>query len=775
MTSLDRLRYSMHRKNILVSPERFMESYVPTVPGERCPFPTILDSLPVASDDEGDVHDSLADALNGADICPGLEFACTSARCDDRFGIYETTVVGLYPSDRIPQGANMADDTSQRPGTDWSAVELCIVSTTDAETFYPVSEIYADDRPVSHSRVFSYAESTLQWQQRTFLFMVLLLGNDCVLVRFDRAGYIMSQAFNYKTDGDNLIEFFWRYARWAASTRGHDPTAERILPCSPLAEQMKARAQKDKDTTNREDYVRRMFEESLNPRWYWWTLRVEPDGKEGEDRFFVVGKPNFQAPGLVGRGTRGYVALPADNIADGKFCYLKDAWRVVGLDIDKEGTILEHLNEQKVKYTPTLECHGDVGDPNQQVTQTDALWDEVNERKEVEERNTEGDTIVSPVKKHRHYRIVVKEVGQPMSEFTSSRQLVHALWCCITAHSEAYKIGVIHRDISASNVLLYYDAKTKKSCGLLNDWELSKKTDSPRPRGRQLDRTGTWQFMSAMTLIKPWRRIEVEDELESFFNVLLYFSVRFLPHNCDQVGDFMHTYFDDYSTLANTYRCGFYKRYCMKVGSLDLDLNQCMDRAKPERPEKPLEKLTFGWPTPTGAPEPGVAHPLNEVITTILKWIKGRYDVLGFDENVRDPERKSRMPKNNEEFDFDDDTTEPESSDESTSDSQDPASARRQDEANAAKLHSHSAILALLKKAGKGDLGDWPMVDKIPDQLPKKGYQQDADPAITSPAVSKAVGSSRKPIMYSSTASSRKRVAAEVGELEVAGPSKQSK
>lgn len=57
------------------------------------------------------------------------------------------------------------------------------------------------------------------------------------------------------------------------------------------------------------------------------------------------------------------------------------------------------------------------------------------------------------------------------------------------AHSEAYKIGVIHRDISAGNVLLYYDPKTDEQCGLLNDWELSKKTDSVRPCGRQLDRT----------------------------------------------------------------------------------------------------------------------------------------------------------------------------------------------------------------------------------------------------------------------------------------------
>lgn len=331
------------------------------------------------------------------------------------------------------------DGTEHSPPTDWSAVEFCIECKTNSNAHDPFEEKKdpsqgidptTKERKEIFAQILAYAEFMLNRQQRMWIFMVLILGDHCRIIRFDRAGAVATQKFNYKTNGATLIEFLWRYAKWPESTRGHDPTAERILPDSSLAEQMQARAKKDKDTTNRQDYVRRMFEESLDPRWYWWKLRVEPDGKEGEDRFFVVGKPNFQAPGVVGRGTRGYVALPADDIADGNFCYLKDAWRVVGPDIDKEGTILEHLNEHNVEYIPTLECHGDVGDPIQQVTQTDALWEELNRMNEIEEGNQEED-IVSPLKKHRHYRIAVKQVGQPMSEFASSRQLVHALWCCI--------------------------------------------------------------------------------------------------------------------------------------------------------------------------------------------------------------------------------------------------------------------------------------------------------------------------------------------------------
>ena len=56
------------------------------------------------------------------------------------------------------------------------------------------------------------------------------------------------------------------------------------------------------------------------------------------------------------------------------------------------------------------------------------------------------------------------------------------------AHADAFENGIIHRDISCGNVLLYYDKKNRW-CGLLNDWELSKDTESKRPEGRQLDRT----------------------------------------------------------------------------------------------------------------------------------------------------------------------------------------------------------------------------------------------------------------------------------------------
>lgn len=285
---------------------------------------------------------------------------------------------------------------------------------------------------------------------------------------------------------------------------------------------------------------------------------------------------------------------------------------------------------------------------------------------------------------------------------------------------------------------------------------------------------GTWQFMSAMTLMTPGDPVIVEDELESFFNVLLYFSVRFLPHNCDKVADFMHAYFDDYSTLGHNYGCGFYKKACMETGRLDFSMTSRLKEGPKDGASTPVAKvrkcLKIGWLEPTGALEPSLAHPLNKIITTILKWIKGRYFVEGVDETEDDAERRNNVSKNNENFSLRGFNTKriPLHSQDIIEDSAKAAAA------HAAKLRTHSAILELLALAIDNE--DWPVADKKPDQLPKKGYQHGADLTTAFPSLSNASGGTMfHGIPPSSTASSRKRRAAVVEALEVAGPSKRSK
>ncbi|EJF57519.1 hypothetical protein DICSQDRAFT_69235, partial [Dichomitus squalens LYAD-421 SS1] len=272
------------------------------------------------------------------------------------------------------------------------------------------------------------------------------------------------------------------------------------------------------DPQDTHDYVRELFARSLDKGWPWWKLEVRGNVTKRKHhnfrpltRKFLVGKPHFQASGVAGRFTRGYVALPLvsnDKIAkDAKFVFLKDAWRIDDADVEQEGATLEFLNDHKVKHVPTLVCHGDLG----QFTESQDHW------LAFRPRNTFN------LERHSHYRLVMKEVGLPLEEF--SGQLLQSVLLFGVLSPRAFEAGIIHRDVSAGNILIYKDDDGKWH-GLLNDWELSKRIDDDR----QTDCVGTWQYMFARALTNPNRRIVIQDELESFFHVLLYFAVRFLPH-----------------------------------------------------------------------------------------------------------------------------------------------------------------------------------------------------------------------------------------------------
>ncbi|ESK81051.1 other 1 protein kinase, partial [Moniliophthora roreri MCA 2997] len=118
---------------------------------------------------------------------------------------------------------------------------------------------------------------------------------------------------------------------------------------------------------------------------------------------------------------------------------------------------------------------------------------------------------------HCHYFIVLKEIGRPLSEFRTTKELVTALRDALQAHTEAYRRGILHRDISIGNILINEDGG-----GLLIDWEFSKPIANPEVR--VMARTGTWQFMSAHLLSNKPGTVEhtLVDDVESFFHVLCY-------------------------------------------------------------------------------------------------------------------------------------------------------------------------------------------------------------------------------------------------------------
>ncbi|RPD52349.1 hypothetical protein L227DRAFT_61886 [Lentinus tigrinus ALCF2SS1-6] len=102
----------------------------------------------------------------------------------------------------------------------------------------------------------------------------------------------------------------------------------------------------------------------------------------------------------------------------------------------------------------------------------------------------------------------------------------------IYAHRYAWeKAGILHRDISVSNIMIFEvvcNGKVER-IGVLCDWDLCKYIEQmlPNQRPRTIDRTGTWYFRSALSLLFPGKPYYLSDDIESFIHVYHYCVLRF--------------------------------------------------------------------------------------------------------------------------------------------------------------------------------------------------------------------------------------------------------
>ncbi|KAM5541559.1 hypothetical protein V8D89_004749 [Ganoderma adspersum] len=477
----------------------------------------------------------------------------------------------------------------------------------------------AKKRTAVRAQVIGYAELLFAVQQRTVVFMFLIIGRKFRVLRWDRAGTIVTTAVDYYDNWELMCDILWRISQLTPAQMGFDESATRLHPDNALWSAMDAAAKPhsdDVDEAEREltddevgetptfTYVRSLFRESLVPQWPRYCLNV-PDGEH--ERQFLVCKPTFRTDGMAGRGTRGYVAL---DCTTGRFVWLKDAWRAHYLFVDKEGDVLAQLNDEQhqVPHVPTLVCHGDIAGqetishlwwarrhpilplnaegprtaPRSSHTLAEPSSSSLKRKREDDDDrwtsrpgpvdgNGSQTRSDCPLRQHQHYRVVVEEVALPLIGFRSGKQLVSIVYDCVKGHYYAMdKAKIIHRDVSGGNILILPKRMFMKKrgrywikwTGLLVDWELSMPVESnvPLTLARQPERTGTWQFMSVGLLDRLSRIVTAVDELESFLHVLHYYSVRYLQSNCTDVGNHIEDYFDAFTLTNDAYTCGSFKQ-----------------------------------------------------------------------------------------------------------------------------------------------------------------------------------------------------------------------
>ncbi|TBU38955.1 hypothetical protein BD309DRAFT_873299, partial [Dichomitus squalens] len=193
------------------------------------------------------------------------------------------------------------------------------------------------------------------------------------------------------------------------------------------------------------------------------------------------------------------------------------------------------------------------------------------------------------------------------------------------AHSQAATLPepftkILHRDISGGNILILPCLHEEPGgsyiewSGLLTDWEMSKPLpDGVAGEARQPERTGTWQFLS-VAILSRLKEVEICDELESFFYVILYYAVRYLRSNIGDgvIGTWIHTFFDTYGFDGKTYVCGQAKLNAIENGKLIISAGKT---------------LKFD-------------SPMDDVIAELLSWFKAHHTVTMH-------ELKSQELKNN--------------------------------------------------------------------------------------------------------------------------------
>ena len=313
-----------------------------------------------------------------------------------------------------PKGSPLPEDTGR---TDWAKVELSVeVKLTDvpddsSEDISPHYPTDSETRKENLSQIMTYAVIVFNRQQRTHHFTVIIIGSMARLVRWNRSGLVFTEKFDYKREPHKLGKFLWCFTRLSPSQRGHDSTVVPVLPGSDHYNHMRKRAKEPYmiDGVAVGEHARELFQNSLDDDWPWWKLTVHDADRE---RYFLAGKPNFISTGLAGRGTRGFVAIDLAD-PDGPFVFLKDTWRIDHPRIRKEGDILSDLNQAKVGHIPTLVCHGDV--PGQRTVSQD-VWNSIH--------SGNKENLKRPMTARQHYRIVVKEVGLPLTAFENGKQLI---------------------------------------------------------------------------------------------------------------------------------------------------------------------------------------------------------------------------------------------------------------------------------------------------------------------------------------------------------------
>ncbi|KAH9484021.1 hypothetical protein JR316_0003500 [Psilocybe cubensis] len=364
---------------------------------------------------------------------------------------------------------------------------------------------------------------------RNHFFSLLILGKYARFIRWDRRGAIVTHRFDYTASPALIFSFYCRYGHMTRGERGFDTHAEPWqgeLPKN-VCEAFDAYYQRSWHAGSHFNHRPRK-KELVSPasKQQFFTLTVKDSkpgsvGNQREEVYFVPApayRNAFTSP--FSRASKRCLAyFDSVHEKDRQMCFLKDSWQDPSTRSAPEADIYRRLHAKAVENIASMRLGGDV-EGLVTVTQD---WFHVLSHS-------------GRYKKFGHlvcHRLVLNTVARDLSTFVWCKVLLSCIADAIEAAQQAYKAGVLHRDISATNVMIVRNNETGEWKGILLDWDMCLLWET---QDGHHQRAGTWPFIAAELLMyrEPGEAPAVQSlwhDMESFFWVLVYQALSCLPHN----------------------------------------------------------------------------------------------------------------------------------------------------------------------------------------------------------------------------------------------------
>ncbi|EED83785.1 predicted protein [Postia placenta Mad-698-R] len=476
-------------------------------------------------------------------------------------------------SDKSTKAPGTSDKSTKAPGTSDKECDSAAPNPqAEKDVFLP----QADEAIKSRGQLSDYAMHLMRSQPRQFCFMVVVAGCYARIMRWDRSGAIVSEAFEFVEDPSTMVTFLYNYMTMTQEERGFDMS---VVEASD-DDKKEMIAWKDRMVQDKElsDYHIERYKEAMETKWPIHKVTIpredlisaaelEPKVDEAsapkdspqagsdiptEDLTLLIGKPLSMSNSPTGRSTIGYVAF---DIRGKRLVFMRDSWPYDSPLRKTERIVYKDLWQNGVTNIARPISGGIVKNGDKIHRTITQKYGNAEYGKDTRARI--------------HFRLITDEVYEPLDNCKCSYELILVL----THYLAWTKADILHCDISRANVMVKRTGpKVGQVVGILIDWDLCKYKDQLNKGSSNPTHSGTWQFSSAMLLQYPMKLRQVSDDLESFVHVLHWTILMWYEHSLSglpsELRRLVSRTYDEFETFGDYDTGGFDKYNYMLLGAL---------------------------------------------------------------------------------------------------------------------------------------------------------------------------------------------------------------